>query len=123
MTETIETETEFSNVNENSDRFTSYLQSHFKDFDTFFKQWDFDKIESNYENWRVSNHWLRIYLLANDCKSFATQTHIGCAHEVFKRVEQHNGLRPGGPSETKRAEVINIYFFFKILNLFRVIGN
>jgi hypothetical protein len=85
------------------DTFSMYMKDSFANGDDFFKAWDFKKIEKDYATWRVPSRWLSVYVLANDCLYFATHTHIGCTEDVMRRLNQHNGLIAGGPSETKRA--------------------
>jgi hypothetical protein len=47
-----------------------------------------------------------VYGLVNECDKCATHTHIGCTEstKILRRIGQHNGYVPGGPSETKRAD-------------------
>lgn len=85
------------------DTFSRYVNQLFLDPNDFLRDWDFDLIESDYLKWKTNARWLKIYVLANNCPSFATHTHIGCVEDVNNRVDQHNGRKPGGPSETKRA--------------------
>lgn len=88
---------------QNGDRFMTYLRGKYKNLDDLFNKWNIDDIEDDYEKWKMPIRWLCVYILANDCPSFATHTHVGCVSEMYKRIQQHNGIIQGGPSETKRA--------------------
>lgn len=46
---------------------------------------------------------LYIYLICHDNPEIKTHTYIGCTENFLKRLNQHNGLEPGGPRITKRA--------------------
>lgn len=88
------------------DNFRKYIHTLFKDPDDFLRDWDFEKIERDYFQWRIPIRWLSVYVLVNECDQRGTHTRIGCVdiRNLKKRIDQHNGLIPGGPSETKRGE-------------------
>lgn len=46
---------------------------------------------------------LYIYLICHNNPNIKTHTYIGCTEHFLKRLNQHNGLEPGGPRITKRA--------------------
>jgi hypothetical protein len=106
-------------MEDNESVFNSYLNRLFVDPNDLLRPWNLDKIEKDYNIWRVPVRWLKIYVLANNCESFATHTHIGCVQNVIRRVDQHNGLITGGPSETKRAEGHWKLMFYMILPPYR----
>ena len=44
-----------------------------------------------------------IYLICHNNPNIKTHSYIGCTEHFLKRLNQHNGLEPGGPRITKRA--------------------
>ena len=46
---------------------------------------------------------LYIYLICHNNPNIKPHTYIGCTEHFLKRLNQHNGLEPGGPRITKRA--------------------
>lgn len=46
---------------------------------------------------------LYLYLICHNRTEIKTHTYIGCTENFLKRLNQHNGLEPGGPRITKRA--------------------
>ena len=46
---------------------------------------------------------LYIYLISHNNPNIKTHTYIGCTESFLKRLNQHNGLEPGGPRITRRA--------------------
>ena len=44
-----------------------------------------------------------LYLIAHNVKEIKTHTYIGCVEHFYMRLQQHNGIRSGGPRITKRA--------------------
>tara|TARA_B100001063_G_scaffold168609_1_gene157784 strand:- start:1582 stop:1995 length:414 start_codon:yes stop_codon:yes gene_type:complete len=46
---------------------------------------------------------LYLYLISHGRSDIKTHTYIGCTENFLKRLNQHNGIEPGGPRITKRA--------------------
>tara|TARA_B110000008_G_C16723783_1_gene465879 strand:+ start:254 stop:694 length:441 start_codon:yes stop_codon:yes gene_type:complete len=46
---------------------------------------------------------LYLYLICHHRQDIKTHTYIGCTENFLKRLNQHNGIEPGGPRITKRA--------------------
>lgn len=65
--------------------------------------------------------WLFIYGLVNECDKSTRHTHIGCTEssKIIRRIQQHNGLIPGGPPETKRADGYWKLMFYLVVPPYR----
>jgi hypothetical protein len=51
----------------------------------------------------MTQRTIYIYLINHDRRDIKTHTYIGAAYDFRKRLDQHNGIIPGGPRITKKA--------------------
>ena len=83
--------------------FGAYFENLFiEDARSLFYPWDLDRILREKKLWTLPK-LLHIYVLANDCSFRTLHAHVGCAYNLYERVQQHNKQRPGGPPETRKA--------------------
>jgi hypothetical protein len=68
-----------------------------------FYSWDLDKIWRESSEWKLDDRWLFLYVLANNCSFRTLHAHVGSTEDFYRRVAQHNGQIPGGPSSTRKA--------------------
>lgn len=87
--------------------FVCYMEQLLSSTLAFFGAWDFDRIELDEKQWNTRIRWLAVYLLANHHPevAFRTQTHVGCVQskDIARRMQQHMGIIPGCPAETRKA--------------------
>lgn len=83
--------------------FVRYMNSAFPNVKNFFKEWDIDKLKMDVAKWNVRVKWLKLYILSNNSKKHRMSCYVGCSENLARRLKQHNGHIPGGPSETRKA--------------------
>ena len=86
-------------------KFDDYLEGDLfrGDMRNMFYDWDMEKVMRDVKKWKSPVRWLRLYIIANACTYRTLHAWVGCNSDVKTRVDQHNGIRPGGPAATRKA--------------------
>lgn len=83
--------------------FGRYMDAVFTDAKSFFREWDFVKIEQDVAAWNVRPKWVSVYLIANGTHQRGSSYYMGCSEDLPTRLGQHNGYVRGGPSDTRKS--------------------
>ena len=83
--------------------FVKYKKDHFDTFEQYTSEWDIDKIRADMPIWAARLTRVKVYIMMNNAKNHSRICYVGASEDLESRVNQHNGYRKGGPSETRKA--------------------
>lgn len=75
----------------------------FHDPKSFFREWDFVKIEQDAPAWNARAKRVSVYLITSRGKPGGSLYYMGCSEDLPTRLGQHNGYLRGGPSDTRKS--------------------
>jgi predicted GIY-YIG superfamily endonuclease len=83
--------------------FVRYWKSIFKSNSDHTKEWEMERIKADMPLWAVKLTWIKVYIMMNTSSRYSKICYVGSSEDLDARINQHNGYRKGGPSETRKA--------------------